>query len=103
MKIFSLIIAILLTIGMTLETDPAIAQNRVKIFEMAESGQTVEFPMSPDEIAAEDADNARLATLRKSGLDKANKPVTSFELAESGIVIKFPVKPPETIANNQHR
>ncbi len=73
MKSINLIIAILLTIGISLETSTAIAEKRVKIFEMAESGQTFEFPMSPEEIASENAENARLAVVRQAKLNKHKK------------------------------
>ena len=56
---------------------------------MGESGQIVEFSMSPEEIATEDTDSARHVALRKEGFNKPRTPVASFEMAESGIVIEF--------------
>lgn len=101
MKGINLIIAILLTIGISLETSTATAEKRVKIFEMAESGQIVEFPMNPKEIAAEDAERARLAALRKAASNSPGKAAKSFGLAESGIIIAFPLPQPEMLAENR--
>ena len=70
---------------------------------MGESGQIVEFSMSPEEIATEDADSARHVALRKEGFNKPRTPVASFEMAESGIIIEFSVIPSEIFAKNQHR
>ena len=67
----------------------ALADERVKVIEMGESGQIVEFPMSPEEIASENQENARLAAIRKAKLKNSQKHVVAFELAESGIVIEF--------------
>jgi hypothetical protein len=59
--------------------------------------------MSPEEIATDDVDSARLAALRKSRFNKPITPVASFEIAESGIVIEFPLDPPEVYAENRQR
>jgi hypothetical protein len=77
--------------------------NIKKVIEMGESGQIVEFSMSPEEIATEDTDSARHVALRKEGFNKPRTPVASFEMAESGIVIEFPVDPPEVYAENRQR
>ena len=58
MKNMILITFILLVMGIFLTIDPVIAGDRFKIYELAESGVTIEFKMSPEEIAAEDAENA---------------------------------------------
>jgi len=41
---------------------------------MGESGQFVEFSMSPEEIATEDTDSARHVALRKEGFNKPERP-----------------------------
>ena len=80
MRGINLIIAILMTIGIFFDISHAIEEKRIKIFEMAESGQIFEFTMSPEEITTEDVDNARLLTLRKSRFNKPKTPVAFFEI-----------------------
>jgi hypothetical protein len=66
----------------------ATAGEKMKPYEMGESGQVVMFPMTPEQIAGEDAKNARRTALKES---KATEPmVVTYELAESGEVIHFP-------------
>lgn len=103
MRGLNIIITILMFIGISLETSQAIEEKRVKIIEIAESGQIFEFQMSPEEIASEDAEKARLVALRKTGFNKPKKPVASFELAESGMIIEFIVNLPEFFADNRQR
>jgi hypothetical protein len=91
MKNIIVILGCILTLGIFIINSSATAGQRVKLFEMGESGQTVEFPMTPQEIAVEDAENDRLSALRESKLKKPKKRVVEFELAESGIIIEFPV------------
>ena len=71
MKNVIITIAILSTLGILLRTSQAAAEKRVIIIEIGESGQTVKFPMSPAEIASEDAENTRLAVLKKSRSSKS--------------------------------
>jgi hypothetical protein len=100
MKAVSIIIAILLTIGISLEANTAIAEKRVKIFEMAESGQTFEFPMSPEEIASENAENARLAVVRQAKLNKPKERKKVIEMGESGQTVEFPMSLEEIAAED---
>ena len=100
MKGINLIIALLLTIGITSENSTAIAENRVKIIEMAESGQIFEFPMSPEEIASEDAENARLAVVRQAKLNKPKERKKVIEMGESGQTVEFPMSPEEIAFEN---
>lgn len=90
MKNIILTLGTLLALGIFIIIEPAMAEQRVKIFELAESGQTIEFSMTPEEIAAEDAENERLAELREAKLKMPQKCVEGFELAESGAIIEFP-------------
>jgi len=48
--------------------------------------------VTAEEIAAEDAENARLAAIRKTKSAEQKKQVVIYELAESGISIEFPVE-----------
>jgi len=82
----------LMSMGIFFTINPAFAGDRVKAYEMAESGITIEFPMTPEEIAAEDAENDRRAAIRKSKSVEQKKQVVIFELAESGVIIEFPVE-----------
>jgi hypothetical protein len=100
MKGINLIIAILLTLGISLETSTAIAAKRVKIFEMAESGQTIEFQMSPEEIASEDAEKARLTDIRQAKLKKPEERKQVIEMGESGQAVEFPMSPEEIAAED---
>ena len=70
MKNVIIIIAILSTIGILLRISQAAEEKRVIVIEMGESGQTAEFPMSPEEIAAENAENARFAAIQQAKLKK---------------------------------
>jgi hypothetical protein len=79
----------------------ALANERVKVIEMGESGQIVEFPMSPEEVASENEKNTRLATIREAKLRKQKKHRVTYELAESGIIIEFPVTSPEISTENR--
>ena len=62
---------------------------------MGESGQIVKFAMSAEELAAEDAELARLAAIRGAKSRELQNRVAKFELGESGIVIEFPVESDE--------
>ena len=79
-----------MTLGIFLTFTAAPAAERVKVFELAESGILIEFPMSAKEIAAENAENARRAAMRAKHTKLSRKQVVIFELAESGQTIEFP-------------
>ena len=68
---------------------PALAENRVKVFEMNESGVTFEFPMTPEEIAAEDRERARLAELKEDNKKKIRARFEVVEMGESGQTVSF--------------
>jgi len=51
--------------------------------------------MTAEEIAAEDAESARLAAMRKAKSDEQKKQVVTYELAESGIPVEFAVETPD--------
>lgn len=80
----------LLVIGMFLTIHPAFAGDRVKVYQMAESGTTIEFEMTPEEIAAEDAAKAERAVLREANKNNPQKRVKVFEMGESGQSVSFP-------------
>ncbi len=80
--------SILITVmAVTLTCGLATAGGKMKAYEMAESGQVVLFPMTPQEIAAEAAEAAKLAVIKRSETEAPM--VRTFELAESGEVLTF--------------
>ena len=100
MKNVIIIIAILSTLGIFLRISQASEEKRVIVIEMGESGQTVEFPMSPKEIAAENAENARLAALRQAKLKKPEERKQLIEMGESGQTVEFPMSLKEITAED---
>ena len=63
---------------------------RLKIFEMGESGQAVSFPMTEKEIAAEDAHKVPPRAVHDLKATRDGRKTIIFELAESGQTIEFP-------------
>ena len=59
---------------------------------MGENGHIVSFPMTAEEIAAEDAKIARFKARHENKISKKESNMVTFELAESGATIEFPVK-----------
>jgi len=78
----------------------ASAEGRVRAFEMGESGHTLEFPMTPAEIAAEDAANAGLKAASRTNIIKSKQKIKIFEMGESGYVVSFPMTAKEIKASN---
>ena len=99
MKNMILITFILLVMGIFLTIDPVIAGDRFKVYELAESGVTIEFKMSPEEIAAEDAENARLAAIREANSNRSQERLNEIEMGEGG-TISFPMSVEEIAAEN---
>jgi len=86
-----LIILILATVlAVTLACGLATAMEKMKAYEMGETGQVVLFPMTPQEIAAE---AALLAAIKRSEVEAPM--VKTFEFAESGETIIFPMSAEE--------
>jgi hypothetical protein len=93
MKNISLAQFTLLLIGMFLTNHPALAEERVNVYEMAESGIIIEFKMTPEEIAAEDAENAKQVAHKEKETAKTNsgQRFKFYEMAESGQTVSFPM------------
>jgi hypothetical protein len=91
---------ILLAVSIFVTINPAFAGGRVKVYEMAESGIIIEFKMIPEEIAAEDAENAGLAALREANNNNPQKRVKVFEMGESGRNVSFPMTAEEIAAED---
>lgn len=86
--------------GMLATVHPGYAGDRVKVFEMGESGQIVAFAMTAPEIAAQDAEIARRSAFRQAARHQAGKQVAVFEMGESGQTVTFPVTAGEISAQN---
>ncbi len=89
-----------MTLGIFLTFTAAPAAERVKVFELAESGILIEFPMNAEEIAAEDAEKARRAAEWSARAKAPQKRLGRIELAESGVVIEFPMSAEEIAAED---
>ena len=72
----------------------------VKVIEMGESGLTVEFPMTPAEIAAEKSRRNNLAANRRPDVAASEKNRKSFEMGEGGHRVVFPMTAAEITAAN---
>jgi hypothetical protein len=97
------ILGSILTLGIFIINSSAIAGQQVKVFELAESGQTIEFLMTPQEIAAEDAEKVRLNSIRETNLTKPEERLHVFEMAESGQTFSFPMSPAEITAKDAEK
>ena len=88
-----LIKSILVTVvALTLTWGLATAGEKMKVYEMGESGQTVEFKMTAAEIAAE---NARSAAINAANHQKSNAGLLVIEMGESGQKVSFPMSAEE--------
>jgi hypothetical protein len=79
----------IMLLGTFIAFNAAVAAQRVKIVELAESGMTIEFPMTAAEIAAEDAERARQTAIRAARAEDSKERLEQIELAESGQTIEF--------------
>jgi hypothetical protein len=95
-KTISYLFAItMLTIFFTFNT--ADAGGRIMVYEMGESGVTIEFPMTPEEIAGEDAAYVKVAA------ESISENVKVFEMGEGGHTVAFPMTADEiTVANAEN-
>lgn len=101
-KITTKILSILaLTLLITVTS--VVAAERVKVYELAESGIIIEFPMTAEEIAAADAEKARLDSARNSRVTKPEERLHVFEMAESGQTISFPMSAEEIAAKDAEK
>ena len=91
MKKYIIILVSLLSLSFVFVVHTAVAEERYKVYEMGETGQTVSFLMSADEIAAEDAESARQAAIRKANLQKATSRFKVFEMGEGGHTVALPM------------
>lgn len=83
-------VAMILLIGATSVN----AETRYQYYEMGD-GAYVKFRMSPEEIKAENAENARLEAIRKANAILPKQWITKIELPESGKYLEFPMSAEE--------
>jgi len=76
----------------------ASAADRVRVFEMGESGHTIEFPMTPAELAAENSGNALLTATGRANVTKSKEKVKVFEMGEGSHMVAFPMPAAEVTA-----
>lgn len=76
-------------IGGCATSGSTMVEKRVKTFEMPESGQVITFPLTEEEIAAEDAEIARRKAAQLARKKKPKERVKIFEMPESGQIIIF--------------
>jgi hypothetical protein len=78
-----------ITVGITV--NPAVAVETHRIYEMGESGQTVSFPMTAEEFAAEHSERERLSAIREIKAQKPKQRQRVFEMGESSQIVSFPM------------
>ena len=76
------------------------AGERVLVFEMGESGITIEFPMTLAEIAAQDAAYDQLIAVSKKSVAGSSNQMIVFEMGEGGQTVAFPMTAEEITAAN---
>ena len=79
------------------------AAERVKVHELAESRVIIMFPMTSEEISAENAEKARLNSTREENVTKPEERLHLFEMAESGLTISFPMSAVEIAARDAEK
>lgn len=95
MKNVKICIALILSIFLLCITPIiSIAEQRMIIFEMGESGHTVSFPMSQKEIQKAE----RIDKIIEEIKQRKQRMVKSYELTESGTMVDFPMSDEEISA-----
>jgi hypothetical protein len=87
----------LLGVTLLLSFKIALAEERVWVDELAESGINTEFQMAAEEIAGEEEENTRLVAPNADDSNNPQKLVEIVETGESGQAIEFRVKPTDTV------
>jgi hypothetical protein len=90
----------LLAITLLLTFNIALAGERVRADELAESGITIELQMTPEEIAVEEEENSRPASLNVANGNKLLEIVEVFEMGQSGQTLSFPLTAEEITADD---
>ena len=82
---------IIWALALVFNLNTASAAEKLMVYEMGESGQTVSFPMTADEIAVADAENKNAAVLPEAVAGKTRAAVLIYEVGEGGHRITFPL------------
>ena len=82
-------------------TEVSYAGENIRLFEMAD-GNIVEFKMTPEEIAAQEATVVKLKRSLLALRIKPRKNVHVFEMGESGITISFPATEKEAAKRSEN-
>ena len=85
----------ILSLAIMVSINSAAAEESHIVFELAENGQPISFPMTSEEIAAFEADVARLKKIGARVSQTITPRSTIFEMGESGQTILFPIDPEE--------
>ena len=91
--VVTILVAVLVASGVN-------AAERVKVIELGESGITIEFPLTPDEIAAEEVASSRFIVANPKSVEKSGNNVIVYEMGEGGHLIEFQAKAEEIAAAN---
>ncbi len=65
------------------------AGEKVRVFELGETGITIEFPMTPEEIAVEAAANGRFIAASPKNANRVSNDVIVYEMGEGGHIVEF--------------
>ena len=95
---FTILGIMFFTIGIIV--NPVLAAERQRVYEMGESGQIFSFLMTLEEIAAEDNEKEKLATIREAKTQKPKQRRKIFEMSESGQIVSFPMTADEIVAED---
>ena len=81
----------------------AAAEEKRIVIEMGESGQTVSFPMTSEEIAAADADKSKLVQGGALNPQKTAPRFKTIEMGETGQIVSFLMTPEEIATEDDEK
>lgn len=90
----------ILALVIVLSIGSASAEKRHIVIEMGESGQTISFPMTSEEIDDHETDIERLVQIGTSISQTIAPRFINFEIGESGQIVSFPMTPEEIAADD---
>ena len=93
----------ILTMVIIVSLNTASAEKRHIVFEMGESGQTVSFPMTTEEIATVAADSARMVLGGVLKLQKTVRRFKTIEMGEGGQTVSFLMTAEEITAEDTEK
>jgi hypothetical protein len=93
----------ILAIVIMISINTASAENRHRVIEMGEGGQTISFPMTDEEIPTINAENARRVHGDEVISQKLTPRFKTFTMGESGQVVSFLMTPEEIAAEDSEK